>query len=146
MHEWEPEPGIHGDSGDVGEGQETGGLASLGLGAPGKKFRCDECGRAFVRRDALRRHHCEDASAHAMLARKATIFEKPPPAYAMRTFPGDVVQRVALQLMNKTDPKVPYAPEMVKTSAASRSEGEPRSEPSRIQRNPSPSLATTYVT
>ena len=146
VHEWEPEPGIHGDSGDVGEGQETGGLASLGLGAPGKKFRCDECGRAFVRRDALRRHHCEGASAHAMLARKATIFEKPPPAYAMRTFPGDVVQRVALQLMNKTDPKVPYAPEMVKTSAASRSEGEPRSEPSRIQRNPSPSLATTYVT
>ena len=146
VHEWEPEPGIHGDSGDVGEGQETGGLASLGLGAPGKKFRCDECGRAFVRRDALRRHHCEGASAHAMLARKATIFEKPPPAYAMRTFPGDVVQRVALQLMNKTDPKVPYAPEMVKTSAASRSEGEPRSEPSKIQRNPSPSLATTYVT
>ncbi|WFD19460.1 hypothetical protein MCAP1_001690 [Malassezia caprae] len=42
VHEWEPEPGVNGDTTEVGEGQETGGLASLGLGAPGKKFRCEQ--------------------------------------------------------------------------------------------------------
>lgn len=55
-HENEPEPG---DDGEVDEnGQRVGGLASLGLGTPGRKFRCDDCGRAFVRRDALKRHQC----------------------------------------------------------------------------------------
>ncbi|PWN46983.1 hypothetical protein IE53DRAFT_306617, partial [Violaceomyces palustris] len=29
---------------------------SLGLGTPGKKFRCEACGRSFVRRDACNRH------------------------------------------------------------------------------------------
>lgn len=66
VHEWEPEPGVHGDTSEVGEGQETGGLASLGLGAPGKKFRCEQCGRGFVRRDALRRHHCERTMTNAV--------------------------------------------------------------------------------
>ncbi|UZJ53820.1 hypothetical protein CBS101457_003140 [Exobasidium rhododendri] len=49
-HENEPEPGI--------DANDERGLASLGLGTPGRKFRCDECGRAFVRRDALKRHQC----------------------------------------------------------------------------------------
>jgi len=66
VHEWEPEPGVHGDTTEVGEGQETGGLASLGLGAPGKKFRCEHCGRGFVRRDALRRHHCERSMSNTV--------------------------------------------------------------------------------
>jgi ribosomal protein S26 len=52
-HENEPEPTI-----DVNDERQMGGLASLGLGTPGRKFRCDECGRAFVRRDALKRHQC----------------------------------------------------------------------------------------
>ena len=56
-HENEPEPGING-TGDEDGDRQTGGLASLGLGTPGRKFRCDECGRAFVRRDALKRHQC----------------------------------------------------------------------------------------
>ena len=56
-HENEPEPGING-TGDENGARQTGGLASLGLGTPGRKFRCDECGRAFVRRDALKRHQC----------------------------------------------------------------------------------------
>lgn len=56
-HENEPEPGING-TGDENGSRQSGGLASLGLGTPGRKFRCDECGRAFVRRDALKRHQC----------------------------------------------------------------------------------------
>lgn len=55
-HENEPEPGF--DGGVDENGQRIGGLASLGLGTPGRKFRCDDCGRAFVRRDALKRHQC----------------------------------------------------------------------------------------
>ena len=115
VHEWEPEPGIHGDSGDVGEGQDTGGLASLGLGTPGKKFRCEQCGRAFVRRDALRRHHCDAAASRAPLFDKKTttaVASVPmPPSHSSasvapaRPLPGDVMQRVTLQLMNKADPK-----------------------------------------
>lgn len=115
VHEWEPEPGIHGDSGDVGEGQDTGGLASLGLGTPGKKFRCEQCGRAFVRRDALRRHHCDAATSQAPLFdKKATtsVASVPMPlshssasVAPARPFPGDVAQRVTLQLVNKADPK-----------------------------------------
>lgn len=34
------------------------GLNLLGLDTPKKKFRCETCGRAFVRRDALHRHAC----------------------------------------------------------------------------------------
>nr|CDI54381.1 potential zinc finger protein [Melanopsichium pennsylvanicum 4] len=58
IHENEAEPGIHGDPEEV-VGGETGGLVSLGLGTPGKKFRCDNCGRSFVRRDAFNRHRCD---------------------------------------------------------------------------------------
>ncbi|KDN44250.1 hypothetical protein K437DRAFT_274623 [Tilletiaria anomala UBC 951] len=36
-------------------------LVALGLGVPQKKFRCDMCGRSFVRRDALTKHHCDRA-------------------------------------------------------------------------------------
>ena len=50
------QPSVSESTGEVVSGGDTGGLASLGLGAPGKKFRCDKCTRAFVRRDALRRH------------------------------------------------------------------------------------------
>ncbi|KAN0060029.1 hypothetical protein ACQY0O_008002 [Thecaphora frezii] len=71
VHEFEPEPGINGDPGEING--DTGGLASLGLGTPGKKFRCEACGRSFVRRDACNRHQCtrkrdsrtEDGSAGA---------------------------------------------------------------------------------
>lgn len=55
-HENEPEP-VTSTIGENGV-QQTSGLASLGLGTPGRKFRCEECGRAFVRRDALKRHQC----------------------------------------------------------------------------------------
>ena len=58
IHEKEAEPGIHGDPEEV-IGGDTGGLVSLGLGTPGKKFRCDNCGRSFVRRDACNRHQCD---------------------------------------------------------------------------------------
>ncbi|SPO27555.1 uncharacterized protein UTRI_04407_B [Ustilago trichophora] len=58
IHENEAEPGIHGDPEQV-IGGDTGGLVSLGLGTPGKKFRCDNCGRSFVRRDACNRHQCD---------------------------------------------------------------------------------------
>lgn len=61
-HESEPEPEL--EEVNDAEGGQTGTatLAKLGLGAPGRKFRC-ECGRAFVRRDALRRHNCEAMKA-----------------------------------------------------------------------------------
>ncbi|CBQ74025.1 conserved hypothetical protein [Sporisorium reilianum SRZ2] len=59
IHENEAEPGIHGDPEEV-VGGDTGGLVSLGLGTPGKKFRCGSCGRSFVRRDACHRHQCDD--------------------------------------------------------------------------------------
>lgn len=59
IHENEAEPGIHGDPEEV-VGGDTGGLVSLGLGTPGKKFRCGNCGRSFVRRDACHRHQCDD--------------------------------------------------------------------------------------
>ncbi|KAJ1022592.1 hypothetical protein NDA16_003581 [Ustilago loliicola] len=58
IHENEAEPGIHGDPEEVVNG-DTGGLVSLGLGTPGKKFRCHNCGRSFVRRDACNRHQCD---------------------------------------------------------------------------------------
>lgn len=58
IHEKEAEPGILGDPEEVVNG-DTGGLVSLGLGTPGKKFRCDNCGRSFVRRDACNRHQCD---------------------------------------------------------------------------------------
>lgn len=58
IHENEAEPGIHGDPEEV-VGGDTGGLVSLGLGTPGKKFRCENCGRSFVRRDACNRHQCD---------------------------------------------------------------------------------------
>ncbi|SOV03695.1 uncharacterized protein UDID_05483 [Ustilago sp. UG-2017a] len=58
IHENEAEPGIHGDPEEVVNG-DTGGLVSLGLGTPGKKFRCHGCGRSFVRRDACNRHQCD---------------------------------------------------------------------------------------
>ncbi|EPQ29832.1 uncharacterized protein PFL1_02505 [Pseudozyma flocculosa PF-1] len=58
VHEFEPEPGIKGDPGEIRG--DTGGLASLGLGTPGKKFRCEACGRSFVRRDACNRHQCAE--------------------------------------------------------------------------------------
>ncbi len=58
IHENEAEPGIHGDPEEV-VGGDTGGLVSLGLGTPGKKFRCYGCGRSFVRRDACNRHQCD---------------------------------------------------------------------------------------
>lgn len=60
IHENEAEPGIHGDPEEV-IGGETGGLVSLGLGTPGKKFRCESCGRSFVRRDACNRHQCDSS-------------------------------------------------------------------------------------
>lgn len=91
VHEWEPEPGIHGDTGEVGEGQKTGGLASLGLGTPGKKFRCEQCGRGFVRRDALRRHHCERAMTDP--ARKAVPSFTETPAYAVSPMPSHLVSQ-----------------------------------------------------
>ncbi|CAO1613620.1 unnamed protein product [Jaminaea pallidilutea] len=55
-HESEPEPTVE----RVDENGEiiSSTLVGAGIGAPGRKFRC-ECGRAFVRRDALRRHNCE---------------------------------------------------------------------------------------
>lgn len=58
IHEKEAEPGIKGDPQEV-SGGDTGGLVSLGLGTPGKKFRCQTCGRSFVRRDACNRHQCD---------------------------------------------------------------------------------------
>jgi hypothetical protein len=55
-HENEPVPE---DDEDVDEnGTRVSILAKLGLGTPGRKFRCEDCGRAFVRRDALKRHQC----------------------------------------------------------------------------------------
>ncbi|CAO1625932.1 unnamed protein product [Parajaminaea phylloscopi] len=59
-HEAEPEPLIE-EQDENGDMVSTN-LLSMGLGAPGRKFRC-ECGRAFVRRDALRRHNCEAMKA-----------------------------------------------------------------------------------
>ncbi|PWN40147.1 hypothetical protein IE81DRAFT_349517 [Ceraceosorus guamensis] len=53
-HESDPEPEINKDG-------RSGGLASIGLAAPGRKFRCNDCGRGFVRRDVLRRHLCDAA-------------------------------------------------------------------------------------
>ncbi|CAO1628900.1 unnamed protein product [Sympodiomycopsis kandeliae] len=61
-HESEPEPEPITAEEDEGQHQVPSSLAKLGLGAPGRKFRC-ECGRAFVRRDALRRHNCEAMKA-----------------------------------------------------------------------------------
>lgn len=58
VHECEPEPSVDEAGGNQNRDGSSGALASLGLGAPGKKFRCERCERAFVRRDALRRHHC----------------------------------------------------------------------------------------
>jgi len=101
VHEWEPEPGIHGDTDEVGEGHETGGLASLGLGTPGKKFRCAQCGRAFVRRDALRRHQCDKGASSL----HGSASSRKPVPYAVRGFPGEVVQQVALQLMAEAEHK-----------------------------------------
>lgn len=103
VHEMEPEPGILGDSGEMGEGQETGGLASLGLGTPGKKFRCEQCGRAFVRRDALRRHHCDKDTARPMRKPAAFVPEKQNSSYAVGGFSGQVMHQVAMHLMQKTD-------------------------------------------
>ena len=160
VHEWEPEPGIHGDSGDVGEGQDTGGLASLGLGTPGKKFRCEQCGRAFVRRDALRRHHCDAAASRAPLFDKKTttaVASVPmPPSHSSasvapaRALPGDVMQRVTLQLMNKADPKavsafthdtaaMPMAPRMDHSS-------DKRADTTRMQQSASSNIATASAT
>lgn len=156
VHEWEPEPGIHGDSGEIGEGKNTGGLASLGLGAPGKKFRCEQCGRAFVRRDALRRHHCDAAALQKQTGGCSTHCSKevradvPPtfaPSFAVRSFPGDVVQRVTLQLMNKADSKPKsalYAAEQPIAVASSTAAADSES-PSRMQQAPSPNMATTSV-
>lgn len=62
IHENEAEPGIHGDPEEV-VGGDTGGLVSLGLGTPGKKFRCNNCGRSFVRRDARNRHQCDGSGS-----------------------------------------------------------------------------------
>ncbi|WFD46550.1 hypothetical protein GLX27_001187 [Malassezia furfur] len=96
VHEWEPEPGLNESTGEVVEGHASGGLASLGLGAPGKKFRCEKCARAFVRRDALRRHHCErDTSAQASSA-------SPRPAFGRD---GDAPHPIAFQLMTGADAK-----------------------------------------
>lgn len=160
VHEWEPEPGIHGDSGDVGEGQDTGGLASLGLGTPGKKFRCEQCGRAFVRRDALRRHHCDAAASQAVRFDKET--PAPMTSSAMhpslpsasvaagRPFPGDVVQRVALQLMNKTDPKAmsAYSPDLAVKSMTTRVDhgSDKRTDGARMQQNAPSNIATASAT
>lgn len=74
-HENEPEP----VTSTVGENgvEQTGGLASLGLGTPGRKFRCEECGRAFVRRDALKRHQCTRAMDSPSCSSSAQV-EKPP--------------------------------------------------------------------
>jgi len=71
-HENEPEP-ITSTIGENGV-RQTGALASLGLGTPGRKFRCDDCGRAFVRRDALKRHQCTkimESSSTQSLSRSA---------------------------------------------------------------------------
>lgn len=55
-HEHEPIPD---DEEEIDEnGVRISQLAKLGLSTPGRKFRCEECGRAFVRRDALKRHQC----------------------------------------------------------------------------------------
>ncbi|PWN32607.1 uncharacterized protein FA14DRAFT_76063 [Meira miltonrushii] len=55
-HEHEPIPD---DEEEIDEnGVRVSQLAKLGLSTPGRKFRCEECGRAFVRRDALKRHQC----------------------------------------------------------------------------------------
>ncbi|WFC94383.1 hypothetical protein MBRA1_001013 [Malassezia brasiliensis] len=111
VHEWEPEPGLNESTGEVVEGRASGGLASLGLGTPGKKFRCEKCARAFVRRDALRRHHCDrDTSARASPA-------SPRPAFGRD---GDAPHPIAFQLMTGTDAKTneaQSAPETTPTSA-----------------------------
>lgn len=160
VHEWEPEPGIHGDSGDVGEGQDTGGLASLGLGTPGKKFRCEQCGRAFVRRDALRRHHCDAAASQAALFEKKTpapvASVAMPPSLSSasvasgRPFPGDVVQRVAYQIMNKPDPKAvsSYAHDPAAMPVTTRMDhgSDTRTDAARMQQNASSSIATASAT
>ena len=159
VHEWEPEPGIHGDSGDVGEGQDTGGLASLGLGTPGKKFRCEQCGRAFVRRDALRRHHCDAAASRAPLFDKnttAAVASVPMPPHSSasltpaRPLPGDVMQRVTLQLMNKADPKAVSA-FTHDTAAMSMAPGmdhssDKRADTTRMQQSASSNIATAFAT
>lgn len=98
VHEWEPEPGVNERTGEVVEGGDTGGLASLGLGAPGKKFRCEKCSRAFVRRDALRRHHCERAADHMQRPQPSAA-----PPYAVRDFSGEMVHQVAYQLMAEAE-------------------------------------------
>ena len=50
-------------------------LERLGLGTPGRRFRCDRCGKAFVRRDALTRHNCD--RTEMALHRKFAL--RPPP-------------------------------------------------------------------
>ena len=111
VHEWEPEPGLNESTGEVIEGRASGGLASLGLGTPGKKFRCEKCARAFVRRDALRRHHCDrDTSAQ-------TSPTSPRPAFGRD---GDAPHPIAFQLMTGADAKAhdaQSAPETAPTSA-----------------------------
>ncbi|WFD26838.1 hypothetical protein MNAN1_001827 [Malassezia nana] len=114
VHEWEPEPGIHGDTGEVGEGQKTGGLASLGLGTPGKKFRCEQCGRGFVRRDALRRHHCERAVTDP--SRKAAPSYSETPAYAVSTIPSHLAPHADRSGNSSESPATEPLPSATSTS------------------------------
>lgn len=143
VHEWEPEPGVHGDIAEVGEGQETGGLASLGLGAPGKKFRCEQCGRGFVRRDALRRHHCErsmssPASKDARGLTKTPAFPVPPLA-------SQVTRPVALPRPDKdTQPVTSEQRSPVQDTALGPSK-QADAKPVPMERNPATNMATASV-
>ncbi|PKI84847.1 hypothetical protein MVES_001059 [Malassezia vespertilionis] len=108
VHEHEPEPGINENTGEVEEGTQAGGLASLGLGTPGKKFHCSQCTRAFVRRDALHRHQCvkTEHAKELLNDEKSKLVDAPTKAaapYVVRGFPDQVIQQVALKLMAETE-------------------------------------------
>ncbi|WFD41857.1 hypothetical protein MPSI1_000493 [Malassezia psittaci] len=98
VHEWEPEPGLSESTGEVTQGMESGGLASLGLGAPGKKFRCERCARAFVRRDALRRHHCNRKSSSAQPTPSS-----PGSPYFSRSFSGAMDMQPTIKTMGEVE-------------------------------------------
>ncbi|PWY98378.1 hypothetical protein BCV70DRAFT_207999 [Testicularia cyperi] len=90
IHEREAEPGIKGDPDEVQDG-DTGGLVSLGLGTPGRKFRCDSCGRAFVRRDAYNRHQCDgtrSGSPQSSASPASTTPSLPRPVMTARSLPA----------------------------------------------------------
>ncbi|WFD23077.1 hypothetical protein MEQU1_001761 [Malassezia equina] len=143
VHEWEPEPGVHGDIAEVGEGQETGGLASLGLGAPGKKFRCEQCGRGFVRRDALRRHHC-GRSMSSPAGKDAPGLTKTP-AFPVPPLASQVAPHVELPRSDKDTQPVTSEQRSPVQDTALGSSKQADAKPVPMERNPATNVATASV-